>query len=397
MTISIYLKLGREKTLKNHHPWVFSGAIDETRIKVAPQVGEVVTLRTAEGGFLAHAGWSPASQIRARVWSFVEGQTVDAEMIAAKLKAAYLRRSLLGFLSNDAFRWVHGESDGLPGLVIDAYGAVVVFSISAAMMEPWRAAIIAQIVATRSPRAVVERSDAEVRTLEGLPVRCEISVGTLDAPIALREHGIAYEIDVQTGHKTGAYLDQTDNRALIQTLAAGKRVLNCFCYTGGFSLAAAKAGAAHVTSIDASAEAIAAAQRNVKANGLDEARFDWHTSDVFETLRKLRDKGAQFDLIVLDPPKFAPSAAHAEKAARAYKDINLWAMKLLAPGGQLMTFSCSGGIDDALFQKIIAGAAMDAHAELHIVKKLAASADHPIALDFPEGHYLKGLLLMKAG
>jgi 23S rRNA (cytosine1962-C5)-methyltransferase len=396
MTASVFLKPNREKSLKAHHPWVYSGALDLERLKAEPVPGEIVTLRTTDGGFLAHAGWSAASQLRARVWSFHESEVVDAELIGKRLDAALALRTQLGFAARDGFRWVHSESDGLPGLVVDVYADVLVFSISAAAMEPFRNVLIEYFQRSfRSWRAIVERSDADVRTYEGLAPRNEIVHGALDTPAHVVENGLRYEIDVLTGHKTGYYLDQADSRAFMQTLAAGKRVLNCFCYTGGFSMAALKGGATQVTSVDASGDALALARKHITLNQLDDSKCVWDEADVFEYLRKKRDAGAQFDVIVLDPPKFAPSAAHAEKAARAYKDINLWAMKLLAPGGTLLTYSCSGGIDDALFQKIVAGAAIDAHAEMKIVKRLQASADHPVATNFPESHYLKGLMLIK--
>jgi 23S rRNA (cytosine1962-C5)-methyltransferase len=393
--MNIFLKPNRERSLLARHPWVYSGAIDESRIKTPPASGEVITLRTASGGFLAHAGWSAQSQLRARVWSFYESEVIDAGFIHTRIREALARRESMGFAARDGFRWVHGESDALPGLVIDTYGATVVFSISAAMMEVFRDAIIEAIVQLRQPRAIVERSDADVRAFEGLPARNTLVHGALAEAQRLNEHGIVYALDVMTGHKTGYYLDQSDNRALTQTIVAGKRVLNCFCYTGGFSLAAIQGGATHVDSVDASAEALALARQNVELNGLDASRLTWTQEDVFSYLRRKRDAGAQYDLIILDPPKFAPSAAQADKAARAYKDINLWAMKLLAPGGKLMTYSCSGGISDDLFQKIVAGAALDSHVSMRIVRKLTASADHPVLLNFPEGHYLKGLLLEK--
>jgi 23S rRNA (cytosine1962-C5)-methyltransferase len=391
--MNIFLKPNRERSLLARHPWVYSGAIDEARIKTPPATGSVVTLRTASGGFLAHAGWSAASQLRARVWSFIEGEQVDDALVYSRLEKALKRRETMGFAQREGFRWVHGESDALPGLAVDVYGEVIVFSISAAMMESFREAVVNAILKLRTPAALVERSDADVRALEGLPERNALVHGAIPKPHHLSEHGIVYALDVMTGHKTGYYLDQADNRALTQTLAQGKRVLNCFCYTGGFSLAAVKGGALHVDSVDASAEALALAKQNVGLNDLDAEKFTWAQEDVFSYLRRKRDAAAQYDLIVLDPPKFAPSAALAEKAARAYKDINLWAMKLLAPGGTLMTYSCSGGVDEALFQKIVAGAAVDAKATMRIVRKLSASADHPALLHFPEGHYLKGLVL----
>jgi 23S rRNA (cytosine1962-C5)-methyltransferase len=247
------------------------------------------------------------------------------------------------------------------------------------------------------PACIYERSDSDGRELEGLPKRNEILRGKLPEKLSVTENGIRIAVDVAAGQKTGFYLDQRDNRALIGNLAEGRDVLNCFCYTGGFSLYALRGGAKSVLSIDSSAEALQLAQRNVELNGFDATRAEWQDKDVFEALRKLRDQNRKFDLIVLDPPKFAPTAAFAEKASRAYKDINLLGFKLLRPGGILATYSCSGGISDDLFQKIIAGAALDAGVDAQIVHKVHAAADHPVLLSFPEGAYLKGLVLRVAG
>jgi 23S rRNA (cytosine1962-C5)-methyltransferase len=240
---------------------------------------------------------------------------------------------------------------------------------------------------------VYERSDVEVRALEGLAPRVGALAGGDPGPVRIVEDGIAYEVDVATGQKTGFFLDQRDNRALAATLARDADVLNAFCYTGGFSLAALKGGARHVDSIDTSEEALASARRNLEINGLDAARNEWIAADVFAHLRKYRDRGRKFDLIILDPPKFAPTEKHVPNAARAYKDINLWALKLLAPGGSLLTFSCSGAVSPDLFQKIVAGAAADAKVDVRVRRHLGASADHAVSIHFPEGEYLKGLWL----
>jgi 23S rRNA (cytosine1962-C5)-methyltransferase len=247
------------------------------------------------------------------------------------------------------------------------------------------------------PVCIYERSDSDGRALEGLPICSQALRGQLPPHLSVTENGISIAVDVAAGQKTGFYLDQRDNRALVGEMSAGRDVLNCFCYTGGFSLYALHAGASTVLSIDSSAEALQLAQRNVELNTLDASRAEWQNSDVFEALRKLRDQNRKFDLIVLDPPKFAPTAAFAEKASRAYKDINLLGFKLLRPGGILTTFSCSGGISDDLFQKIIAGAALDAGVDAQIIHKMHAAADHPVLLSFPEGAYLKGLMLRVAG
>ena len=293
-------------------------------------------------------------------------------------------------------RLVHGESDGLPGVIADRYGEVVVMQLSAAGAERWRETLADALAAIPGVTCVYERSDAEVRALEGLSPQVGPLRGALPPAVALVEDGLRYRVDVVAGQKTGFYLDQRDNRRAVRTLASGRDVLNVFCYTGGFTIAALAGGAATVTSIDSSAEALALAQENVAANpALDAARCTWLAADAFATLRRLRDGARTFDLIVVDPPKFAPTAAHVERAARAYKDVNLWALKLLRANGVLATFSCSGAVDAALFQKIVAGAAVDARVEANVIGRLNAAADHPVALAFPEGDYLKGLLVRR--
>jgi 23S rRNA (cytosine1962-C5)-methyltransferase len=294
-------------------------------------------------------------------------------------------------------RLVHGESDGLPGVIADRYDDVIVLQCASAGAERWRLALAKALAALPGVNCVFERSDAEVRALEGLPPRVGPIAGTLPDPVIVHEDGLRYRVDPVAGQKTGFYLDQRDNRRLVRDLARDRRVLNAFCYSGGFTLAALAGGAASVLSIDSSADALALGRENAALNPeLPAARNTWREADAFADLRRLRNEGAAFDLIVLDPPKFAPTAAHAERAARAYKDINLLALKMLAPGGLLATFSCSGGISLDLFQKIVAGAAVDANAQAQIVRRLTASADHPVALNFPEGEYLKGLLIRKA-
>jgi 23S rRNA (cytosine1962-C5)-methyltransferase len=294
-------------------------------------------------------------------------------------------------------RLVNGESDGLPGIVADRYGDVIVIQLSAAGAERWRDEIVAALAEAPGVSCIYERSDADVRELEGLAPRVGVVRGMLPEVVAIVDAGIAYRVDVGRGQKTGFFLDQRDSRATVRALAAGRETLNMFCYTGGFTLAALAGGATRVLSVDSSAEALELARENLARNPqLASADAEWRQADAFAELRRLRDAGASFDLVVLDPPKFAPTAHHAERAARAYKDINLWALKLLRPGGMLATFSCSGGVDATLFRKIVAGAALDAGADAAIVGRFGPSADHPVALAFPEGDYLKGLLLRKA-
>ncbi len=347
------------------------------------------------GGFLGWAAYSPASQIRLRVWTWDPTEQVDESFFERRLDLALqLRRDLLPAELTNAFRLVHAELDGLPGLVVDRYGDVLSLQLLSAGAEFWRGAIVASLTRLLTPRAIYERSDADVRGLEGLAERTGLLYGSLvDGTVRIQEHGLEFNVDLAAGHKTGFYLDQRHNRSSVESLARGRRVLDCFCYTGGFSLYALRGGAVKVTGVDASADVLQVAAANVRQNHLPEDRVEWVQADVFHYLRSLRDRGEQFDLIILDPPKFAPTAALAQRAARGYKDINLLAFKLIAPGGYLVTFSCSGGVSRGLFQKIVAGAALDAGVQASIVTQLGQAADHPIALNFPEGEYLKGLVL----
>ncbi len=390
------LKAGREKSLLRRHPWIFSGAIE--RVNGQPQNGDTVAVHASQGTFLGYAAYNALSKISARMWSWQESDRMDADFFRHKISVALAARRALNIAQHSTgIRLIHGEADGLPGLVVDQYNDVLVIQIGSAGAEKWRKVCADILQDLCRPACIYERSDSDSRTLEGLPERNGVLLGTLPDALVLTEHGIHFGVDVAHGQKTGFYLDQRDNRALIGELAHDKDVLNCFCYSGGFSLYALRGGAKSVLSIDSSAEALQLAQHNVALNALDVERAQWQCEDVFQALRKLRDQNKKFDLIILDPPKFAPTAAFAEKAARGYKDINLLGFKLLNPGGMLATYSCSGGISDDLFQKIVAGAALDAGVEAQIVYKLHAAADHPVLLSFPEGAYLKGLLLRVAG
>ena len=389
----LIVRAGREKSLRHRHPWIFSGAVE--RIEGKPASGDTVGVYARDGGFLARAAYCAESQIRARAWSFEAGDVVDEMFLRERLAQSIARREALRPGSN-GMRLVHGESDGLPGLVVDRYADVAVVQLLSAGAERWRQFWGPAIAEAANVRAVYERSDVEVRGLEGLPPRVGPMLGEAPAAVRIDEDGVAYEVDVARGQKTGFYLDQRESRALAATLAEGREVLNCFCYTGGFSLSALKGGAAHVTSLDTSEEALAAARHNLSLNALDASKAEWLAADVFAHLRKLRDQGKRFGLIVLDPPKFAPTEKHVPNAARAYKDINLWAMKLLAPGGHLLTFSCSGAVSADLFRKIVAGAAADARVDLQVHRTLEASPDHSVSIHFPEGEYLKGLWLQAA-
>ena len=392
---SLHLKSGRDKSLKRRHPWIFSGAVE--RLDGEPANGETVLVKSA-GQPVAVAAWSPQSQICARVWSFDCSVFVDEKFFRERIKQALaLRASLPAFQHSNALRLVHGESDGLPGLIVDRYADVLVAQFLSAGAELWRETILDALAAATGCEAIYERSDAEVRSLEGLQPRAGFVRGNRAAkrcPIV--EHGMHFRVDVEAGQKTGFFLDQRENRQRVRALAAGRDVLDAFCYTGGFAVAALAGGAQHVVAVDSSAAALEVAKENLNANLLDASKITFDEADVFAYQRLLRDSGRSFDLIILDPPKFAPTAAQAKNAARAYKDINLMALKLLRPGGLLATFSCSGGVPAELFQSIVAGAAADAGVDAKIIERFSAAADHPVALSFPEGDYLKGLLLVRA-
>ncbi len=389
------LKPGRERSLLRRHPWVFSGAV--AKLEGSPASGDSVRLRAADGRFLAWAAYSPHSQIRARVWSFEESESPGPAFFRRRIERALaLRRALVPQGAGNALRLVHGEADGLPGLVVDRYGDTLVVQVLSAGAERWRDSLVDALGELTGCARIYERSDAEVRKLEGLPERIGALRGDAPAaPIEIVEHGLRYAVDVIGGQKTGFYLDQRDNRRRIRELSSGREVLNGFCYTGGFSLAALAGGARSVASVDSSGVAIEFGRRNAAANGLADSRAEWREADVFGYLREARAQGRGFDLIVLDPPKFAPTEKHAPAAARAYKDVNLNALKLLRPDGLLATFSCSGGVSEDLFQKIVAGAAADAGVSATILERFHAAPDHPVLLEFPEGEYLKGLLLRR--
>ena len=388
----IRLKPGREKSVHRRHPWVFSGAV-ESEVD-ANQPGQTVRVESSAGKFLGFAAWSPKSQIRLRFWSFKEQDQIDENFIHARLQKALSDRSSSDLASN-AKRLVHGEADGLPGLIVDQYNQILVLQILSVGMEYWREILIQQLIDLTGLECVFERSDAEVRRLEGLERQCGAILGELSPNCSIEEHGLEYYIDVENGQKTGFYLDQRANRAKIQEISHNKKVLNCFCYTGGFSLNALRGGARFATSIDSSGQALQMAKLNTKTNGLPEEKTEWIEADIFASLRKFRDQARNFDLIILDPPKFAPTKQNVEKASRAYKDINLIAMKLLNEGGLLATFSCSSAISPELFKKILASSAEDARQDFSILDNFSADQDHPQLLSFPEGEYLKGVLLQK--
>jgi len=394
---AIRLRPGRERSLQRRHPWVFEGSI----AKGAADPGETVRVEDAEGRFLAWGAYSPKSMIRVRAWSFDEAQRIDRAFFERRVQAAVALRQRLPIASN-GLRLVHGEADGLPGLIVDRYGDDLCAQFLSAGVERWKETLADQLLQATGAARLYERSDASVRGLEGLPEHTGWlragSAGGGETEVTINEHAWHLTLDMATGHKTGFYLDQRDNRALFaRWVKQGgyQRVLNCFSYTGGFTVAALAAGAGHVTSVDSSGPALERVTVNVALNGFDAARSETLDADVNQFLRDSLKAGRRFDAIVLDPPKFAPTAAHAERAARAYKDINRLALMLLEPGGLLLTFSCSGGIPADLFHKIVAGAGLDAGVNAAIVQRLEGACDHPTTLEFPEGEYLKGLALIR--
>ena len=390
----ITLRDGKERSLLRLHPWVFQGSVGTGKA----DAGETVRVESSEGRFLAWAAYSPSSMIRVRAWSFDEAERIDAAFFERRIARALALRARLP-IASDGVRLIHGEADGLPGLIVDRYGDVLSAQFLSAGTERWKSTIADLLLQATGVGRIYERSDSGVRKLEGLEPAAGWLRGGGATEVTIREHGWKLTLDVAEGHKTGFYLDQRDNRKLFADTVRHfgfQRVLNCYCYTGGFSIAALAGGAAQVTSVDSSAPALARACAHVALNGFDPARHEALDADVNQTLRDALKAGKSYDAIVLDPPKFAPTAAHAERAARAYKDINRLALKLLEPGGALFTFSCSGGVGTELFHKIVAGAGMDAGVDGIIYARVAAAPDHPQTIVFPEGEYLKGLVILKS-
>ncbi|MBA3057824.1 MAG: class I SAM-dependent methyltransferase [Gammaproteobacteria bacterium] len=390
---TISLKAGKERSLLRRHPWIFESAIGQG----GADAGETVRVQSHEGQFLAWAAYSPASKIRARVWSFVEAQRIDSAFLIAACAGAIRARARFD-INSDSMRLVHGESDGLPGLIVDRYGDTLVAQFLSAGAERWKEVLADALLSTTGLSRLYERSDASGRALEGLPQMSGWLRGDGPVELVLREHGWQLGVNIATGHKTGFYLDQRDSRAKFAHYCARlkfERVLNCYCYTGGFTVAALMGGATHVTSIDSSGPALEQAAANLALNGLAPDRATFLDADVNASLRQLGALGRTFDAIVLDPPKFAPTVTHADRAARAYKDINRLAFKLLAPGGVLFTYSCSGGVSADLFHKIVASAGIDAQVDGYIVERMGGAPDHPMTINFPEGEYLKGLVVMR--
>ncbi len=388
----ILLKPRRDKSLLRHHPWVFSGAV--ARVEQPPQAGASISVCNAEGKPLATAAWSPESQIRARVWSFEPDEKIDSAFFHRRLhQAISLRRDLLAD-PDGACRIVNAESDGLPGLIVDRYAAFLVCQFLATGAEYWRETIIDSLQSLLPCRGIYERSDTDIRRKEGLSLRAGVLAGeAIPEYVVIHEAGLHYKVDIQYGHKTGFYLDQRDNRIQFTTLCHEAEVLNAFAYSGGFGLRALQGGARRILNIDSSEQALALLNDNLALNQFDADRTENLCEDVFSSLRRLQYENRQFDVIVLDPPKFVDSKANLNRACRGYKDINRLAFMLLRSGGYLLTFSCSGLLPTDLFQKIVADAAVDAGRYGVIIQHFSQAADHPIRLNFPEGSYLKGLLV----
>lgn len=389
---TLQLNKGRESSLLRRHPWIFSGAV--AKVSGNPGPGDTVKVLDADGKTIALAGYSPSSQIRARVWTFTETDVVDQAFFLDRLKKAVARRQpLLNDPERTGCRVVYGESDDLPGLIVDRYGDFLVCQFLFAGVEAWKDTIVEHLHTLVPCKGIYERSEAAVRAREGLAPTQGVLWGSAPPELVeINEQGRRFAISIAHGHKTGFYLDQYDNRELVRRLADGRSVLNCFSYTGGFGIAALQGGASHVVNVDSSAPSLELAQENFRRNGFPDDRYTMTNANAFEILREFKQTGRGFDLIVLDPPKFAETKAQFKRAARAYKDIALQAAALLAPHGLLVTFSCSGAIDLPLFQKITADGVLDAGRQGQILHYMHQSEDHPVALPFPESLYLKGLV-----
>jgi 23S rRNA (cytosine1962-C5)-methyltransferase len=389
----IRLKPGQEKSVLNRHPWVFTGAIAGTRGR-RPEGGEIVDVVDADGAFLARGYYNPASQIAVRLLTWDADEPIDDAFWQRRLEASLARRRHYPPASDTARRLVYAESDGLPGLVVDQYNDWLVLqslTLGIELRKKMLAGLLAEMMA---PRGIYERSDSDVRRHEGLGDVTGVMWGKVPAePVVIPEGGLRFGVDLQRGHKTGFYLDQRENRRRVAAYCTnGAEVLNVFSYTGGFAVYAAAAGASRVVNVDSSADALAAARENARINGFERETDGYVEGDAFQVLREYRDRARQFDVVILDPPKFAFSRGQVQAATRGYKDINMLAMRLLRPGGTLCTFSCSGLVSEDLFQKVLFGASVDAGREVRILERLGQGGDHPVLLTFPEAAYLKGFI-----
>ena len=390
--VKVTLNKGREGSVLRRHPWIFSGAVKN--VEGNPADGQTVEVFTPDRQWLARGSYSSKSQIRVRLLSYDLDEHIDEQFFENKIaRAIELRKSIQGSELSDASRLIFGESDGLPGVIADRYGDYIVCQFLSTGAEYWKKTISGQLMAQTGCKGIYERSDTDSRTKEGLLPE----VGVLDGQkppelIEIHEKGQKFLVDVYTGHKTGFYLDQKLNREILMKYCEGKEVLNAFSYTGGFGISGGIAGAKHITNIDSSKESLELAERNFILNGAELQKVEFVQADVFNLLRSYRDARRQFDVIILDPPKFVASASQLAGGTRGYKDINLLAFKLLRPGGILVTFSCSSYVKPDLFQKIVSDAALDANREAAILEFLFQGPDHPVGLIFPESLYLKGLV-----
>ncbi|MGY0616147.1 class I SAM-dependent methyltransferase [Vibrio sp. FJH11] len=391
MTAAIYLVKGREKSVKRKHPWIFSRGI--SKVEGEPALGETVDVFTHDGKWLAKAAYSPESQIRARIWSFEKEQINKAFFVKRFKDAQLLREDVIERDGLTGYRLIAAESDGLPGVTIDRYQNFFVCQLLSAGAEYNKQAIVDALVECFPDCNVYERSDVAVRKKEGLQETTGVLHGE-EPPksVVIEENGVKISVDIVGGHKTGFYLDQRDSRQQSMKYVKDKEVLNCFSYTGGFGLYALKGGAKRVINADVSQPALDTAKYNAELNEFDisKKRAVFLNADVFKLLREYRDQGTKFDVVIMDPPKFAESKAQLNGACRGYKDINMLAMQILKPGGTLLTYSCSGLMDQVLFQKIIADAAVDANRQVKFVERFEQAADHPTDTAYPEGFYLKG-------
>ncbi|MFN1535309.1 MULTISPECIES: class I SAM-dependent methyltransferase [Vibrio harveyi group] len=391
MTAAIYLVKGREKSVKRKHPWIFSRGI--SKVEGEPALGETVDVFTHDGKWLAKAAYSPESQIRARIWSFEKEEINKAFFVKRFNNAQLLREDIIERDGLTGYRLVAAESDGMPGVTIDRYQNFFVCQLLSAGAEYNKQVIVDALVECFPDCNVYERSDVAVRKKEGLKETTGVLHGE-EPPksVVIEENGVKISVDIVGGHKTGFYLDQRDSRQQAMKYVKDKEVLNCFSYTGGFGLYALKGGAKRVINADVSQPALDTAKFNAELNEFDisKKRAVFLNADVFKLLREYRDQGTKFDVVIMDPPKFAESKAQLNGACRGYKDINMLAMQILNPGGTLLTYSCSGLMDQVLFQKIIADAAVDANRQVKFVERFEQAADHPTDTAYPEGFYLKG-------
>ncbi|RSD29950.1 class I SAM-dependent methyltransferase [Vibrio pectenicida] len=391
MTPAIYLEKGREKSLKRRHPWIFSRGIK--KIEGEPSLGETMDVFAHDGTWLAKAAYSPHSQIRARIWSF-DKQNIDLDFFVKRIQQALLlRQEIIERDGLTGYRLIAAESDGLPGITVDKYQNYLVCQLLSAGAEYQKEKLIKALLEVFPDNNIYERSDVSVRKKEGLTERTGVLHGEVPPQsLVIEENEIKISVDIMGGHKTGFYLDQRDSRYQAVKYCKDKDVLNCFSYTGGFGLYALKGEAKRVINADVSQPALDMAKQNAEINQFDitKKRAVFLNADVFKLLREYRDQGTKFDVVIMDPPKFAESKAQLNGACRGYKDINMLAMQILRPGGTLLTYSCSGLMEQALFQKIIADAALDAGRQVKFIERFEQAADHPTDTAYPEGFYLKG-------